>query len=178
MYLRARRRSYRVASFIFERVLRALEELVRGPVPVSGQGRAPASNYQLDIRADNLHHLPRLISLLPLRLLDLTEDIKPEVENLGRQPVQDLLAARRYEARDTHRCELAVPRFRHVVELCSIVSVPAKEGTMLQQRHTLVHHWSKTPSHICVSGTLCACAVACMSVRNSCLLATATRART
>ena len=121
------RETYRLATFVLERVLRALEELVRGPVPIPSQGRAPADNFQPSINVCEYRYLPWLTGLLLLRLLDFTEDVQPEVANFGRQPVQDFLAARRYEACDTHRGEFAVPWFRHVVKLRNISVSAARE---------------------------------------------------
>lgn len=50
-------------------------------------------------------------------LFELTEDIKPDVEDFGWQSLHDLLTSSRDKCRDTHGRELATTGFRHVVEL-------------------------------------------------------------
>lgn len=58
-----------------------------------------------------------LVLGIGLRLLDLPEHVDPQVADLGRQPVEHLRAARRYEVRDAHRRQLAQAWLGHVVEL-------------------------------------------------------------
>ena len=76
-----------------------------------------------------------LILLAALRLLDLPKDIKPEVTDLRRQPIEHLGAARRNKRSDAHRRQLAEARLGHVVKLYrKRIRAGAKLATWVEDR--------------------------------------------